>query len=127
MHDAPPRTYCTFCRVSHLPLTLDGCLADAPGKEEPPTEAAPTLVSTCKQCGGWQVVKALRPFICDDCAGLTYHEAPLLRLALREPDSPSHRDCLPGGGSAAFASVVDASVAREDDQQYQRVCVAGAD
>jgi hypothetical protein len=62
--------------------------------EHPPVEKGPIPLPTiaedrpiaeCKQCGGWKT-KENRPFICDDCAGKTYLEAPLLRLALRDPD-----------------------------------------
>jgi hypothetical protein len=52
-----------------------------------PTITEDPSISECKHCGGWKT-KENRPFICDDCTGKTYLEAPLLRLKLCEPDNP---------------------------------------
>jgi hypothetical protein len=36
--DAPPRIFCPYCRVDHLPLHLEGCNPFAPSPEKAPID-----------------------------------------------------------------------------------------
>jgi hypothetical protein len=41
-----PRIYCVYCRVTHLPLPLEGCDPFAPGPEPQPEPPVDPLTAT---------------------------------------------------------------------------------